>query len=199
MKVISRADAKKQGLKRYFTGKKCPSGHLAERQVSNHTCCICIRIKQLKWQKDKKKQHNKQNRKYRQNLSDKRKEEVRQTSEDWRRRNRNKVCGYAKIYRCRHLTKVKERIKQWRNKNPLRVREHQANRRCSKLKATLKWVNRKEIQMMYLNCPKGYEVDHIVPLQGKMVCGLHVPWNLQYLTREENSRKHNTWDPEIEG
>lgn len=47
------------------------------------------------------------------------------------------------------------------------------------------------IREFYKKCPLGMVVDHIVPLQGRKVSGLHVIWNLQYLTPEENLRKGN--------
>lgn len=68
-----------------------------------------------------------------------------------------------------------------------------AKRRSQKLNATPPWVDTAALTRVYEQCPEGMEVDHIVPLQGKDVCGLHVPWNLQYLTPEENRRKGNRY------
>ncbi len=51
----------------------------------------------------------------------------------------------------------------------------------------------KKIKRFYENCPKGYEVDHIIPLQGKTVSGFHILENLQYLTKEENCKKGNRY------
>ena len=51
-------------------------------------------------------------------------------------------------------------------------------------------ADKEKIKEIYLNCPEGYEVDHIVPLS---LGGLHHEDNLQYLTIEENRRKGNRW------
>lgn len=61
-----------------------------------------------------------------------------------------------------------------------------------------KWVDMHKITEIYDKKPDGYEVDHIIPLNHPNVCGLHVPENLQYLTKEENRIKKNSWDGTIE-
>ena len=55
--------------------------------------------------------------------------------------------------------------------------------------ATPKWVNINDIAEFYANCPKGFQVDHIVPINGKNVCCLHVLYNLQYLSSNDHKVK----------
>jgi len=64
-------------------------------------------------------------------------------------------------------------------------------RRAAKLRAIVAWSDLTAITKFYADCPQDMTVDHIIPLQGKEVCGLHVLENLQYLTLSENSRKNN--------
>ena len=66
-----------------------------------------------------------------------------------------------------------------------------AKRKAVKLKATPKWANLKIIKEIYRTCPKDCHVDHIIPLQNDLVCGLHVENNLRHLPIKENLIKGN--------
>ena len=70
-------------------------------------------------------------------------------------------------------------------------RSYQANRRANLVSSTPKWTDMGKIKEIYDQCPEDYHVDHIIPLAGVHVCGLHVPDNLQYLERLQNIRKSN--------
>lgn len=57
-----------------------------------------------------------------------------------------------------------------------------------------KWADKNAIREIYRNRPDGMHVDHIIPLRGENVCGLHVVNNLQYLPKEENMKKSNRFN-----
>lgn len=94
---------------------------------------------------------------------------------------------YSRSHKEENKLRYQEYLKTDHGKKINRARR--AARRAKESKATLGFI--KELKEIYRNCPDGYQVDHIVPIQGKNVCGLHVPWNLQYLTPEENKSKGN--------
>lgn len=69
-----------------------------------------------------------------------------------------------------------------------------AKRRAAKIQRVPKWADQEAIKAFYEACPPGYHVDHIIPLQGKNVSGLHVINNLQYLLASDNIRKGNRFE-----
>jgi len=95
------------------------------------------------------------------------------------------------------LTKA-ERDKRWRLLNPDRRRQNNAAYRARKKHATLGDFHQDVADLYWLAkdlekvSGEEYHVDHIIPLAGKDVCGLHVPWNLQVLPADVNMSKNNS-------
>jgi hypothetical protein len=101
-----------------------------------------------------------------------------------------------KEYRKKYL---KEYSKKWRKLNPNKNNFKSQQYYIRKIKRMVPFTDKEKIREIYLNCPKGYEVDHIIPLKGELVSGLHVHYNLQYLPSSENRIKSNKFlQPEEE-
>lgn len=123
---------------------------------------------------------------------------------NWRKENpelakeRYRIADARKMQTEAGRTKRKEfdkrKHQQRYTENPAAFKFRASIRRAARIQATPKWLSkeqRQEIYQIYANCPKGYHVDHIVPLRGKNVSGLHVPWNLRIIPAAENLSKGN--------
>jgi hypothetical protein len=99
---------------------------------------------------------------------------------------------YNKTDNRRIANKLSQR--KYYKENPNYFYEKHARYRAQLQNACPKWVDLTVLAEIYKNCPKGYHVDHIIPLNHKEICGLHVPWNLQYLPAKENLAKSNKYE-----
>lgn len=128
-----------------------------------------------------------------------------------RARHRVEQRAYAKAHYAANRTEYIVRAADWRKANPEQrreianawVRNNPAKalaavrkRQAAKLQRTPPWADLNAIEAFYLARPLGYVIDHVIPLRGKLVSGLHVLNNLQYLTPESNMMKLNKFDPE---
>jgi 5-methylcytosine-specific restriction endonuclease McrA len=198
MEILLRRDAILQGKLRYFTGVPCKNGHLAERTVSKSTCLAC---KREEYQRNKKV--------YRAKLlewnlknPEKKKEFDRKAYLKYKKDPARVEAKRAKMraYRKANAAKVREASKLWDSENPEKrvayAKHHKAVRRRIIAGQVLSNLWAKETQQVYFRCPPDMTVDHIVPLRGKKVSGLHVPWNLQYMPAKENAAKRNIFEVE---
>lgn len=112
-------------------------------------------------------------------------------------RNRKNNILWAKL----NPEKRKLKDRRWAKNNLAKANAKKALRRSRKLQRTPPWLNDnqkeeirnlyKQSQLLSKSTGMAHHVDHIVPLKGETVSGLHVPWNLQILTEKENLQKRN--------
>lgn len=121
--------------------------------------------------------------------------------------NSKGTCDYYLRNRDRKLDYQKKQNRLKINEYRPRMNSHKAAYRASSRNATPAWITKEDEQVMRslykqreeLSLVTGlqHQVDHIIPLNGLSVCGLHVPWNLQVIPKEQNARKSNQLDHEL--
>lgn len=190
----TRAEAKAQGARYYFTGVPCKHGHIAPRKTKG-ACVECLRVEWAAAAEIRAEYFREYNK------SDKAKE----NKQRYYAANRDVVIARAAA---RPAAEKRAAQAAWREANPDYVRASTKSRRRKHRQATPLWLTleqKAEMRKMYetairLSRTTGepYVVDHIYPLRSEVVCGLHVPWNLRVMTREANLRKSNNMPDDSE-
>ena len=124
-----------------------------------------------------------------------------QYDREYRQKNKDYIKKQKSEYYYSNHEVRKAKIREWARNNKAHKYSLEVARRTKKIKATPNWLSeehKEEIRLLYkvrefLSEYDGveYHVDHIIPLRGNGVSGLHVPWNLQIITAKENIKKSN--------
>ena len=177
--VISLADAKKAGFKKYFTGKPCKYGHVAERHTSSRACTTC---------------------RYLQTISETAKNRV----VAWVKRNPERRRELRAKSAAKNPESTRASKAKYRKLNPDKINASTAKRHATKLQSIPAWSDPAKIEEFYytakmlgMHTGDPYHVDHIVPLRSPIVCGLHWEGNLQIMEGVDNLRKGNRHWPDM--
>lgn len=158
-----------------------------------HTACKqCARDAAKKWREENKEMAKERDRLKHIKNRDKRLAKMR----DYDLLNKEKKLLYEKNRYTEKREQIKAATKNYRLNNRHMVYAWNNARRCAERRATPSWADFKSIAAVYKSCfaiasESGipHHVDHIIPLRGKLVCGLHVHNNLQVIPASDNLRK----------
>lgn len=162
------------------------------KKKGNGTCRDCVRKQARAWRE----QNSARSKELYAKSYNKNKEAILEKS----RANQHINNEHSKVYRQKNKQQRYESGKKWRDANKDRIRFYANARRAMKLQATPKWAEEEweQILALYAEAQRleqetgiKYHVDHIIPLQSELVCGLHCLSNLRVITQKENNQKNN--------
>ena len=120
--------------------------------------------------------------------------------QEWRAKNPTRTAEYYQ----ENIERIKQYAAQYRKNNKAKINAKTRKRQTAQMNRTPKWLNTDDywvIQEIYdlaaLRTEQtgiAWHVDHVIPLQGKLVSGLHVPNNLQVIPAVANYKKHNLYE-----
>lgn len=185
--------------------KPCLRGHVGQR-YDNGRCYACARDRSRLWAltnpERKKKSSLESSRRVRARDPEKAREKSRNDNRRRYSRCPDIMLASNRKWRKVNLQKVRDTINRWRKEKGRG--DEVALRRANKKRATPVWVDQARIKEIYKRAKRiqkclemKLNVDHIVPLQSEFVCGLHVPWNLNIVSKLTNVLKSNKVWPDM--
>lgn len=167
--------------------------HKGRKDGYNNLCKTC---KSAVYYENAERERLRRRAKYQENI-----EQERAANREYQENNRDIVRAASKNWRERNPEKQKASTRNWLKNNMAKNAASAAKYHAAKLQRTPPWLTEDHLfyiesfyeHAAHLTETTGvqHNVDHIIPLQGETVSGLHVPWNLQVLTASENSSKGN--------
>jgi hypothetical protein len=198
---MKRSEAKAQGLKFYSTGKPCKYGHLSDRYTTTYICVECAKIASIDSYKNNKDMKYASWRKWYESNKD----IHHARSKKWQKANLDKVYKNAKLWALNNPEKIKNKRDKYNKKNPDKYTAWAVAGVARRAKRIPTWLTTEDKWMLkeaYALAKQRtklfgfvWEVDHIIPLRGVNVSGLHVPLNVQVIPKTLNRLKRNVYHP----
>lgn len=190
--LTSSDPSKFSALKGVVLGPVCRHGHdhtghgESFRHESNWTCAECQRARIARWHSGAGGKASRAASKFKHSA------QIRASAKEYRKKNRARIVAYNSAYR-----------REKRDWFLTYYRSYNAARKAAIIRATPEWADMEEIKGVYRaahdvtsRTGKPHDVDHIVPLRSKLVCGLHVAANLRVIAATDNVAKGNRWWPD---